>query len=87
MSIWLLQGYGPFRNGITADPVLVILTVNVLIVFMAWYVMVLRGATSLRGPTPSNAPSNDVAPLKTIKYKRHKNNWYIGSFMYPSAFV
>jgi hypothetical protein len=27
------------------------------------------------GPTPSNAPSNDVAPLKTIKYKRHKNNW------------
>jgi hypothetical protein len=36
---------------------------------------------------PSNAPSNDVAPLKTIKYKRHKNNWYIGSFMYPSALV
>ncbi len=26
------------------------------------------------GPTPSNAPSNDVALLKTIKYKRHKNN-------------
>ncbi len=26
-------------------------------------------------PTPSNAPSNDVASLKTIKYKRHKNNW------------
>jgi hypothetical protein len=25
--------------------------------------------------------------LKTIKYKRHKNNWYIGSFMYPSAVV
>jgi hypothetical protein len=39
------------------------------------------------GPTPSNAPSNDVAPLKTIMYKRHKNNWYIGSFMYPSAVV
>jgi hypothetical protein len=39
------------------------------------------------GPTPSNAPSNDVALLKTIKYKRHKNNWYIGSFMYPSAVV
>ncbi len=37
------------------------------------------------GPTPSNAPSNDVAALKTIKYKRHKNNRYIGSFMYPSA--
>ncbi len=35
----------------------------------------------------SNAPSNHVAPLKTIKYKRHKNNWYIGSFMYPSAVV
>jgi hypothetical protein len=39
------------------------------------------------GPTPSNAPSNAVALLKTIKYKRHKNNWYIGSFMYPSAVV
>ncbi len=37
--------------------------------------------------TPSNAPSYDVAPVKTIKYKRHKNNWYIGSFMYPSAVV
>ena len=33
------------------------------------------------------APGNDVALLKTIKYKRHKNNWYIGSFMYPSAVV
>ncbi len=31
------------------------------------------------GPTPYNAPSNDVAPLKTIKYKRQKNNWYINS--------
>ncbi len=29
----------------------------------------------------------DVALLKTIKYKCHKNNWYIGSFMYPSAVV
>jgi hypothetical protein len=38
-------------------------------------------------PTPSNATSNDVALLKTIKHKRHKNNWYIGSFMYPSAVV
>jgi hypothetical protein len=48
--------------------------------------MVLKGATSLRGalegvgpknldffgPNPSNAPRNDIAPLKTIKYKRHK---------------
>ncbi len=63
--------------------------------------MVLRRATSLRGalegvgpkkswfsgPTPSNAHRNDVAALKTIKYKRHKNNRYIGSFMYPSAVV
>ncbi len=39
------------------------------------------------GPTLSNAPSNAVALLKTIKYKRHKNNWYIGSFMYLSAVV
>ncbi len=38
-------------------------------------------------PTPSNAPSNDVALLKTLKYKRHKNNWYIGSFKYPGADV
>ncbi len=54
---------------------------------MARYVMVLRSATALRGPTPSNAPSNAVALLKTIKYKRHKNNWYIGSFMYPNDIV
>ncbi len=33
------------------------------------------------------APSIDVAPLKAIMYMRHKNNWYIGSFMYPSAVV
>jgi hypothetical protein len=52
------------------------------LIFMARYGMVLRGATSLRGalegvgpenlnffgPTPSNAPCNDVAPLKTITY-------------------
>jgi hypothetical protein len=37
------------------------------------------------GPTPSNAPSNDVALLKTIKYKRLKNNWYIGSFYVPEC--
>ncbi len=77
------------------------LTIYVPVVFMAQYIMVLRGATSLRGaleevglkksrfsgPTSSDAPSNDVAPLKTIKYKRHKNKWYIGSFMYPSTVV
>ena len=39
------------------------------------------------GPTPSNAPSKDVEPLKTMKYKCHKNNWYIGILMYPSAVV
>jgi hypothetical protein len=62
--------------------------------------MVLRGATSLRGALEGVGPenrdffgpkkvesSNDVAPLKTSKYKRHKINWYIGSFMYPSAVV
>ena len=64
------------------------ITINVPVVFMARYVVVLRGAKSLRGPTPSNAPSyDDVAPLQTIKYKRHKNKWYIGSLMYPSAVV
>ncbi len=31
------------------------------------------------GPTLSNAPPNDVAPLKTIMYTRHKNNRYINS--------
>jgi hypothetical protein len=65
-----------------------LITINVPVVFMARYVMVLRRATLvLRRATPSNAPSNDVAALKTIKYKCHKNNRYIGSFMYPSAFV
>jgi hypothetical protein len=49
--------------------------------------MVLRGATSLLGALEGVGPRNDVAPLKTIKYKRHKNNWYIGSFMYPRAVV
>jgi hypothetical protein len=89
------------------DPLKEILTINVPVVFMARYIMVLRGATSLlgalegvthvtlqgpkksqfSGPTPSNAPSNDVAHLKTIKYKRHKNNSYIGNFMYTSVVV
>ncbi len=58
-----------------------VIIINVPVVFMARYVMVLRGATSLRGSL------DDVAPLKTIKNKRHKNNWYIDSFMYPSAVV
>ncbi len=50
----------------------------------------LRGALEGVGPeyiTPSNAPSNDGAALKTIKYKHNKNNRYIGSFMYPGAVV
>ncbi len=59
-----------------------LITINVPVVFMARYIMVLRGATSLQ-----DYKSNDVAPLKTIMYKRHKNNWYVGSFMYPSAVV
>ncbi len=37
------------------------------------------------GPTPSNAPSKDVPRLKTIKYKCHINNKYIGNFMYTSV--
>jgi hypothetical protein len=45
--------------------------------------MILRGATSLLGALegvgPENSPHNDVAPLKIIKYKRHKNNRYINS--------
>jgi hypothetical protein len=91
---------------------LFLITINVPVVFMARYVMFLRGATSLRGALegvgpeneisrvpfgpkkveifrahPFNAPSNDVAHLKTIKYKRHKNNSYIGNFMYTSVVV
>jgi hypothetical protein len=42
-------------------------------------------ATRFSGPTPFNAPNNDVASLKTIKYKRHINNRYIGNFMYTSV--
>ncbi len=60
--------------------------------------MVLRDATSLQGALEGVGPENldffgpwngtsKVAPLKTTKYKHHKNNWYIGSFMYPSAVV
>ncbi len=71
------------------------ITVNVPVVFMAWYVMVLRGATSLRGALDGVGPENqdflgpEMARAKRVllKYKRHKNNWYIGSFMYPSAVV
>ena len=90
------------------------LTINVPVVFMARYVMTLRGATSLRGALEGVGPENrdflgpemalaslvpfraqksldalgnDVAHLRTIKYKRHKNNWYIGGFMYPCAVV
>ncbi len=85
-----------------SETVLVNITINVPVVFLARYIMVLFWAqmalTSLvpfqgpkksrfSGPTPSNAPRNDVAALKTIKYKLHKNNRYIGSFMYPSAVV
>jgi hypothetical protein len=68
---------------------------------MVQYAMILRGATSLQGalegvgpenqdffgPTPSNAPSNDVATPQHHYVLCHKNNWYIGSFMYPSAVV
>ncbi len=87
-----------------------VITINVPVVFMAWYVMVLRSATSLRGALEGVGPENwdffgpwngmseasaiwaqksrdDVALLKTIKCKHHKSNWYIGSFMYPSAVV
>jgi hypothetical protein len=59
----ILSVSGPHR-------LLGIITINVHVVFMARYTMVLRGATSLQGalegPTPSTAPSNDVASLKTI---------------------
>jgi hypothetical protein len=37
------------------------------------------------GPTRSHAPRNDVARLKTIKYKRRINNRYTGNFMYTSV--
>ncbi len=37
------------------------------------------------GPTLSNAPSNDAACLKAIKYKPHINNRYIGNFMYTGV--
>jgi hypothetical protein len=37
------------------------------------------------GPTLSNAPFIDVGRLKTIKYKRHINNRYIGNFMYTNV--
>ncbi len=77
-----------------------IITINVPVVFMARYVMILRGATSLRGalegvgpenrdffgPTPSNAPSNDAAPLKIITYRAIKTTGTL-VVIYPSAVV
>ncbi len=60
---------------------------------MARYVMVLRVATSLRGALEGVGPENrdflgpEMAHLKTINYKRHKNNRYIGNFMYTSVVV
>jgi hypothetical protein len=36
------------------------------------YLMVLRAATSLLGASPSNAPRNDIARLKTIMYRAIK---------------
>jgi hypothetical protein len=33
------------------------------------------------GPTPSNAPRNDVVPLKIITYRAIKNNRYINSYV------
>jgi hypothetical protein len=41
------------------------------------------------GPEMARAKRVPFGPkkVKTIKYKRHKNNWYIGSFMYSSAVV
>jgi hypothetical protein len=36
----------------------IIITINVPVVFMAWYVMVLRGATSLRGALKGVGPEN-----------------------------
>ncbi len=38
----------------------------------------------LLGPSPSNGPSNGLAPIKTIKSKRHIKNRYISNFMYMS---
>jgi hypothetical protein len=50
------------------------ITINVPVVFMARYVMILKGAKKSRfsGPTPTNAPNNDVAPLKIITYRAIK---------------
>ncbi len=41
------------------------------------------------GPEMAQAKRVPFGPkkVKTIKYIRHKNNWYIGSFMYLSAVV
>ncbi len=59
--------------------------------------MILRVATSLRGALEGVDPENRdffgpwngtsaasaIWAQKSLEYKRHKNNWYIGSFMYP----
>ncbi len=72
----------------------IVITINVPVVFMARYVMVLRvqhhyeghwkgwalKITTFLGPEMARAKRVSFGPKK--KYKRHKNNWYIGSFMY-----
>ncbi len=79
-SIYLFEDHNLCVRGHT------VLTINVPVVFIARYVMILRGATSLwgalegvdpeksrfSGPTPSNAQSNDVAPLEIITYRARK---------------
>jgi hypothetical protein len=60
--------------------------------------MVLRGATSLRGALEGVGHENqdflgpEMARAKLVPFgpknvECHKNNWYIGSFMFSSAIV
>jgi hypothetical protein len=66
-NLWVLICAWLIPNIVSAPPTVLsgfVITINVPVVYMAWYIMVL---------------SNDIARLKTIKYKRHINNRYIGT--------
>ncbi len=57
------------------------LTINVLVVYMAWYVMVLRRATSLRGALEGVGPEN----RDFLGPEMPTSDRYIGNFMYTSV--
>ncbi len=63
-----------------------VITINVPVVFMALYVMVLRGATSLRGALEGVVPENRVYMSSIAVEMGRGRSMYYAAFM-PSVFV